>query len=95
MLTSDSEVAAILRSLDFNAEVIHLLGYAPDQFEEIYVVMLDGECVVSFEVNRNEGTIEDVESDTIQSYRRRVRGVRAKELMAALEEVQILRGRPQ
>ena len=92
LLAEDDAIVAGVRKAGFEGQYFHLMGHAPEQNEDVYVVMLDGANVVSFEVDRDSGTISDILSEDVRSYRRRARGVQAKELLAALDEVRGLRG---
>ncbi len=92
LLAEGSALVAGVKKAGFEGQFFHLLGHTPEQLEDIYIVMLDGKNVVRLEVDRASGAISDISSENIRSYRRRVRGVQAKELLGALDEAQSLRG---
>jgi hypothetical protein len=93
LLESESKVVEYLASLGFGGRVFHLLVDVPEQYEDIYVVMIDAETIVSFEVPHDSNEPQDVQVMPINSYKRHVRGVAAKECKAAVEEAQKLLGK--
>jgi len=68
-----------------NGSVFHLLTCTPEQAEDVYAVLVDDRCVVSFEIRRNDAdaVAEDVKSVHVEQYRRGIRGIAQADLRAA------------
>jgi hypothetical protein len=93
LIEPGSKILRYLELLGVHGAVLHLLGHTPEQYEDVYVVLIDGNRVVSFEVSHDGSKPAEVEFVDFETYRRSTRGVAAKELKSALEEAHELLGK--
>lgn len=92
LIETGSKILRCLELIGVHGTVFHLLGHTPEQYEDIYVVLVDGKQVLSFEVSHDDPKPAEVEFVVLETYRRSTRGVGAKELKAALAEAHELLG---
>jgi hypothetical protein len=77
-----------LRKLSPGANVFHLLSHIPEQYEDIFVVLVNDSEVISFEMDRDTGCVGEVRTVHAETYRRSLRGRAAKEFKVSIEAAQ-------
>lgn len=69
--------------------VFYLLGHTPEQREDIYVLLVDGQSVLRFELERNDAkpAPREIEHFSLTDYKRGLTGLAARDLAAAMAAV--------
>jgi hypothetical protein len=78
---------AIIETLRPGGSVYHLLAQTPDNDSELFVVLVDDQAVVSFELPRSEAVPEDVKIYTFDEYRRAIGQGRSRILLDRAAQV--------
>ncbi|MBL9098533.1 MAG: hypothetical protein JNK07_16505 [Alphaproteobacteria bacterium] len=85
-----------VRAICPNGQVFHLLTHTIGQAEDVLAVLVDTDVVASFELNRlqPEASATEIEVRPVATYRKTVRGLKARELKVALEAAARSRDKP-
>ena len=68
----DRRLVAKIETLHPGGSAYHLLAQTPDNDSELFVILLDDQAVVSFELPRSAAVPEDVKIYTFDEYRRAI-----------------------
>jgi len=71
----------IIESLRPGGLVFHLLAHTPSSDSELFVVLIDDQSVLSFELPKPEGAPEDITHYTFDEYRREIGQGRSRILL--------------
>jgi len=82
----DDRIVRSIRHIMPNCEFYIVLQDTPEQFSDIYRVLVDGKAVVGFELMRQgDGRPTNMVICSVEDYRRRQRGLAMKKFIVAIE----------
>ncbi|RJE73242.1 hypothetical protein BGP78_19215 [Pseudoalteromonas sp. MSK9-3] len=85
-LLSESKLSLVLMSKSYSVENAYVLNWIPEQYEDIYLVIIDGSYLISVELDRQDSTTAPIiEKRELADYRRGLSRMKQIQLMVALD----------
>jgi hypothetical protein len=78
---ADQRLVAITETLRPGGSIYHVLAQTPDNDSDLFVVLIDDQAIVSFELPRSGCAPEDVKIWTFDNYRRAIGQGRSRILL--------------
>ncbi|MFY1852760.1 hypothetical protein [Achromobacter xylosoxidans] len=85
-IKENKQMMDFLREYYGNVRSAYVLTCTPEQGEDLYEVLINGEFILGFEISRISGEISDVEETSVAVYSKKLRGKRSNlKMLIALD----------